>query len=157
VVFLSALGVAMGLACSGEMPTQWDDAAQAEERRDEPVGDVTGGSSFNTVLPPEGHEGTRRVFTQEKPGYAEADYQRDGLTLCTVSVSDTHDNPVAREKFAAATERVGGNPVVDVGANSTSALVADRYQVRVSSTTLGPAERRAWLQAADLSALIRLD
>lgn len=158
VSLLTSLVVALSLACAGDMPTRWDEAAeQAEQQVEAPEGEVTRGSAFNAALPPDGHDGTRRVFTQEKQGYAEAEYQRDGQTVATVSVSDTRDNPSAREKFASATDAVGGHPVVDVGANSTSALVADRFQVRVSSTTLGPDERRAWLEAADLSALTRLD
>jgi hypothetical protein len=157
LVSLVAMVGALALACGDAASTRWDDAAeQAEQGVEEPAGEVSRGGSFNMALPPDGHDGTKRVFTQEKEGYAEAEYKKDGQTLVTVSVSDTNNNPTARDKFGAASEVVAGHPVVDVGANSTQALVADRFQVRVSSPTLGPAERRAWLQAADLSALTRL-
>jgi len=151
---LAMFGV-LSFSCGDMEETRWDEAAEQAEHGEAPTGEVKGGSSFNAALPPDGLAGTRRVFTQEKEGYAEAEYKLEGQTLVTVSVSDTNQNPSARDKFAATTEVVEGYPVVDVGANSTYALVANRYQVRVSSASLGPAERRAWLQAARFSALTR--
>jgi hypothetical protein len=153
LVSLGAMVVSWSLACGGVESTRWDDAAEQAEQGETPQGEVVRGASLNDVLPADGHDGTKRVFTQEKEGYAEAEYNRDGQTLVTVSVSDTNNNPSARDKFGAAAENVAGHPVVDVGAHSTQALVAGRYQVRVSSQVLGPAERRAWLQAANLTAL----
>lgn len=150
---LMAMFGALSFSCGDMEETRWDEAAEQAERGEAPVGEVTRGSSFNAAFPPDGLADTRRVFTQEKEGYAEAEYKLEGRTLVTVSVSDTNDNPSARDKFATASEVVAGYPVVDVGANSTYALVANRYQVRVSSASLGAAERRAWLQAARFSAL----
>lgn len=160
-VLLAAIAIVGGftLACSGAVePTQWDDVAEQIEEgaAAEPIGAIVDGSAFNAMLPDDGHDGTSRVFTQEKSGYAEAEYKRDGKTLVTVSISDTRDNPSAREKFAGAAEQVAGYPAVEKGSNASMVLVADRFQVRASSPDLSHADRLAWLGAAHISQLATL-
>lgn len=150
----------IALACGGmgEGATQWDQAADEIEAAEAPppIGAIVEGSSFNAALPDDGHSGTTRVFTQEKEGYAEAEYKLDGKTVITVSVSDTRDNPSAREKFAGASATVGGYPAVEKGSNASMVLVADRFQVRASSSSLDHNARLTWLEAAHLTQLAAL-
>ncbi|MBX2801785.1 MAG: hypothetical protein KTR31_29165 [Myxococcales bacterium] len=158
---VTALMVVVALACGGELavepPTPWDDAAeQAEAGANKPIGAIVHGSAFNALLPDDGHEGHSRVFTQEKEGYAEAEYSLDGQTVLTMSISDTRDNPSARDKYGAATEAIGSFPVMSRGKNSSMVLVQDRFQVRVSSDVLDHRGRTAWLSAAELDSLADL-
>ncbi|HHO54185.1 MAG TPA: hypothetical protein ENK18_25775 [Deltaproteobacteria bacterium] len=148
------------LACgSTPEPTRWDDAAGEidEGKVDKPIGSIVAGSAFNALLPADGFKDHARVFTQEREGYAEADYKLDGETVVTVSISDTRNNPSARNKFSDAKEELGGYPLVERGSNSSMVLVNDRFQVRASSRSLGASERKEWLGAASLDQLAGLN
>jgi hypothetical protein len=114
------------------------------------------GGAFNKFFPADGVEGTKRTFSQEKTGFAEAKLQKDGKDLAVLSIADTSTNPDARDKFKAATEKVKGHPVMTVGKNQTTVLVNDRFQVKVSSQTLDDAARRAWLERFDFAGLEKL-
>lgn len=158
---LATLTLALGLlvACgSEEEPTRWDGAEEKIEAGEvkQPIGAIVQGSAFNAVLPADGFQGHARVFTQEKEGYAEAEYKLDGETVLTMSVSDTRDNPSAREKFSSAKDKLGGHPVMDRGANGSMVLVNDRFQVRASSKTLASEARKEWLEATNLDQLATL-
>jgi hypothetical protein len=113
------------------------------------------GGAFNKFFPPESG-GAKRTFTQEKNGYAEAKLQQDGKDVAVLSISDTNMNLMAKDRFKTVTEKVRGYPVATVGKNQTSALVGDRFQVKVSSQTLDDAARREWLGRFDLSGLEKL-
>jgi hypothetical protein len=156
-----ALAVAVALfvvpiACKKE--TRWDKAAEnAEKKADEkkPEG-IKPGSAFNKFFPADGAEGMKRVYTQEKEGFAEAKLQQDGKDVATLSISDTLNNADAKTKFASATDKVSTYPYMTVGKNQSTALVADRYQVKVSSQTLDEPTRKAWLSRFDLAGLSSL-
>ena len=150
--------VALACGTSEPAPTEWDDAVKEIEQGEvaKPIGEIVAGSAFNPMLPDDGHKGHTRVFTQEKEGYAEAEYKLDGQTVVTISVSDTRDNPDARDKFATATDKLGPHPVMERGNNSSLALVADRFQVRASSQTLAAEQRREWLSATKLDQIATL-
>lgn len=154
---LAAITVGLALACgsSSEEPTRWDDAAGEvdEGKVAKPIGEIVAGSAFNASLPADGFKGHTRVFTQEKQGYAEAEYKLNGETVVTVSVSDTRDNPSARDKFSSAKDKIGGHPAMERGSNSSMVLVNDRFQVRASSKSLSGAERKEWLEATNLNQL----
>ncbi|GAC1355366.1 MAG: hypothetical protein NVSMB47_08810 [Polyangiales bacterium] len=144
------------VACHKE--TRWDEAGQnAETKAQEkkPEG-IKAGSAFNKFFPADGAEGMQRVYTQEKEGFAEAKLQKDGKDVATLSISDTLNNADAKTKFASATEKVGAHPYMTVGKNQSTALVADRYQVKVSSQTLDEPTRKAWISRFDLSGLSSL-
>ncbi|MEN0064208.1 MAG: hypothetical protein AAGA48_18805 [Myxococcota bacterium] len=147
------------LACVGfdQEATRWDEVAEQIEAQPAvaPIGAIVEGKAFNAMMPTDGTEGHRRVFTQEKEGYAEAEYTKGSDTV-TVSISDTRDNPAARAKFANATDNVEGHPAMARGKNSTLLLVQDRFQVRVSAPHLDHAARLAWLQAVPVGKLAQL-
>ena len=133
-------------------PKSSKDAASSDTAAKPADGPVIKGGALNTYLPEDGVEGTSRVFTQEKDGYAEAKYSKDELEV-VVSISDTRANPEAAGKFEDAADTVQGHPMMTRGKNASMALVKDRFQVRVSSKTLSPEERKAWLERVNLSQL----
>ncbi|HEU4409754.1 MAG TPA: hypothetical protein VFS43_31165 [Polyangiaceae bacterium] len=135
-----------------------DDAPAARPTATDPPKAVmppVAGGAFNKFFPPEA-EGTKRVFSQEKTGYAEAKLQKDGKDVATLSISDTNNNLTARDRFKTAADKLRGHPVTTVGKNQTTMLVGDRFQVKVSSPTLDDAARREWLGRFDLSGLEKL-
>ncbi len=147
-------------ACSKEQPsTRWNDAAAAAESA-KPIVTASAppqaGGALNRFFPADGAGGYARVFTQEKDGFAEAKLRKDGKDVATVSIADTRTNEDAKKKFDGVTEKVGQFPVVKVGGNQSSVLVADRYQVKVSSPTLDHEARKALLATFDLEGLAKL-
>ena len=148
VLALSSLG---SVGCKEE-PTRWDHASSAAPPATI-APDAKAGGAFNKFFPADGIEGTSRVFTAEKAGYAEAKLKHDGKDLATISISDTENDPEAKHKFAAATDKLDGFPLVTVGKNQSALLVKDRYQVKVSSPTLDAEARKAWLGRFNINGL----
>lgn len=155
VVALAALGA----GCSKDPPKsdRWDKAAasatSAAAANGAPTASAVAAGSLNRFFPKDGDGGYKRVFTADKEGYAEAKLQKDGKDVATISVADTAKTPDAKGKFDAATEKVEGFPVVKVGNNQTSALVKERFQVKVSSPTIDHEARKAILSTFDLKGL----
>jgi hypothetical protein len=95
------------------------------------------------------------VFTAEKPGYVEAKLTtRDGGDLAMLSISEAAADALA--KFASASDAVSGFPLVTLGNNQSSVLVANKYQVKVSSKQLAAPDRKALLATFDLKGLSAL-
>jgi hypothetical protein len=138
--------------------SRWDKAAAsaAPTKPKDPAQQEKAGSSFNKAFPPDGVDGHKRVFTQEKEGFAEAKLQKDGKDVATLAISDASTDADAKAKFEKSTEKVSGYPLVTVGKNQSALLVKDRYQVKVSSQTLDADARKALLQKFDLQALAAL-
>jgi hypothetical protein len=166
----SALSVAfaaslLAAACSKDEPrsTRWADAsaalASAAASGPPPsasAAPVIEGGALNKRFPPDGEGGMKRVFTQEKAGFAEAKLQKDGKDVATLSISDTDGTPDAKKKFDEAKEKLAGKyPLVTVGKNQSSVLVAGRWQVKVSSQELDAAARSALLSKFDIEGLAR--
>jgi hypothetical protein len=59
-------------------------------------------------------------------------------------------------KFASSTKKIGGYPAAETGKTMTSVLVADRFQVKVQSSSLSPSAREKWISEFNLSGLSRL-
>ena len=153
---LSLALIASPLACKKE--TRWDKAAENAEKKAEekkPEG-IQPGSAFNKFFPKDDTEGMKRVFTQEKEGFAEAKLQADGKDVATLSISDTLNNPEAKEKFSKATDKLEEYPLMTVGKNQSTALIKDRYQVKCSSQSLDADARKAWIGRFDLKGLSSL-
>jgi hypothetical protein len=153
--------VLLALACSKEPPsTRWNDAAAALAESAKPIVTASAppqaGGALNKFFPADGEGGYTRVFTQEKDGFAEAKLKKDGKDVATASISDTRTNDEAKKKFEGVTEKVGAYPVIKVGNNQSSVLVADRYQVKISSPTLDHEARKALLAKFDLAGLSKL-
>lgn len=113
------------------------------------------GGSFNAAFPDDGVDGMSRAFTQEKEGYAEAKYTK-GEDELVLSVSDTSDDADAAAKFATASEKLQGYPMMTRGKNGSMVLVKDRIQVKVTSKTLDAAARAAFLEKVKLDQLAEL-
>ena len=165
LLFALALAAAVAVGCSKDEPksTRWNDAAAtlASAAASGPppsamAAPVVEGSTLNKRFPADGTDGYTRVFTQEKDGFAEAKFQKDGKVVATLSISDTNGTPEAKAKFDTATDKLDGKyPLVTVGKNQSSVLVAGRWQVKVSSPTLDPAARSALISKFDLEGLSR--
>jgi hypothetical protein len=152
---LLALGLSLAAAACSKEPSRWDQAASAKPTAITAEGSRAG-SAFNKFFPGDGVDGHSRVYTAEKPGYAEAKLKKDGKDVAVISISDTLNEPDARGKFASAGDKVKGYPLVTVGKNQSAALVKDRYQVKVSSPSLDEAARKTWIERFDLAGLAGL-
>lgn len=151
-----ALVLAASAGCSKENE-RWEGAQASAEKRAEakangeiPKG-VEGGK-LNKFFPADGTDGLKRTFDQEKDGFVQAKYVKDGTDVL-MAISDLVQNEDARKKFAEATEKLGGDPLTTIGKNQSVALVANRWQVKVSSQQLDHAARKALLEKFDLGGL----
>ncbi|WP_394836782.1 hypothetical protein LVJ94_07725 [Pendulispora rubella] len=155
-----------GTGCKKE--TRWDQAAatttseaRAQAREEAglpPVAEVkqTKGAAFNKLFPDDGTDGYKRVFTQEKEGFAEAKLQKDGKDVATLSLADSVNDDDAKAKFAKSTDKVDSYPLVTVGKNQSALLVNERYQVKISSQTLDASARKALFSKFDLNGIAKL-
>jgi len=158
LLFVAFSLLALGAASCKEEPTRWDKAAEAPlpAKPAEPAQQEKAGGSFNKAFPPDGVDGYKRVFTQEKEGFAEAKLQKDGKDVATLAISDVANDNDAKGKFEKSADNVSGHPLVTVGKNQSALLVKNRYQVKVSSQSLEPDARKELLSKFDLATLASL-
>ena len=136
---------------------RWEAAQETAEKHTEakdsaPSPRAAQGDQLNKFFPADGVDGFKRSFEQEKDGFVQAKYTKEGADA-TLSISDLVQNEDARKKFAEATEKLGNVPLTTVGKNQSVALVAERWQVKVSSQQLDHAARKALLERFDLERL----
>lgn len=147
-------------ACTKQAPSRFEGAQQ--ESTTKKVGAVVkeskSGSSFNKFFPASGN-GYKRVYTQEKKGFAEAKLEKDGKQLAVMAISDTLNNTSATAKFKTSTSKIDGYPAVNQGSTGTAVLVGDRYQVKVLSRddSFTKEDRIEWIEKFDLDGLARLN
>jgi hypothetical protein len=144
--------------CQPKAPSRFDQVQQDSSKRGAVAvaKEATQGSQFNKFFPkPE--TGYERVYTQEKKGFAEAKLKKDGKEIAMLAISDTTSLPAAAQKYAAATEKIGGYPAVSIGTTQTGVLVG-KYQVKVISRdpSFGKADQAVWLQKFNLKGLAGL-
>lgn len=147
-------------ACS-KPPSRYDQVQEETTGRNAPAAvekEAIQGSTFNKFFP-SGTGDYEVVPSQEKKGFAEYKINKDGTNVAMLSINDTISNPSAAEKFQSSTEKIGGYPSVDQGANATALLVNGRYQVKVQSrdASFTRDDRVAWLQKFDLNGLAALE
>lgn len=130
-----------------------DDAKMVKKPEPKPLE----GKEFNAFFPKDGAKGTKRVFKQEKEGFAQADYTDKKGVVMTVSISDTANNPSAREKFDKATDEFKGAPMMTRGKNSTLILAGGRFQIQLASKTLDEKGRKVWVEKVDVKGLAKLN
>lgn len=155
------LGVVLLTAsCVKEPPSRFDQAQQNSSSRGSTavVKESETGGSFNRYFPNAG-SGYQRVYTQEKKGFAQAKLKKDGKSFAVMAISDTANNPAARSKFQSSQGNIGGYPMINQGSKSTVLLVADRFQVKISSadTAFTESDRQQWLSKFDLKGLSKLN
>jgi hypothetical protein len=160
------LAALAGCCCGGSgvtTPPGPDPYAEVQEETqgEDAVNDASvEGSAFNKFFPPQEGE-YDIVFKQEKTGFAQVSLQKkaDGTELATMSISDTINEPEAKDKFQGATDYVQDQvPIVLQGEHGTAILVADRYQIAIRSVDPGftEADRRAWFDKFDIAGLAQL-
>lgn len=146
--------------CATEPPSRFEQAQQesSQQRSGQAVAkDAVQGSNFNQFFP-KGSNGYKRIYTQEKQGFAEAKLQREGTDVAMLSISDTISNPTAAQKFQQSSRQIASYPAVEQGNTATAVLVADRFQVKIQSRdpAFTASDRQAWLQQFDLNGLAQL-
>jgi hypothetical protein len=152
---LAILGFLALVACDNKPASRWDDAGAAPKPLREVEAKPKEGSAFNKFFPTDA-DGFKRVFTQEKTGFAEAKLQKDGKDVATLVIHDVIGESDVKAKFERASDKLDGYPLVTVGKNQSAILVKDRYQVKVSSTTLDADARKEWFRRFDLKGLASL-
>ncbi|MBK8258903.1 MAG: hypothetical protein IPK82_40370 [Polyangiaceae bacterium] len=153
-LFTLLMGVgafAVLLTGCGKEPSRWDQAAT--QTVSAAAAPKVEGAKLNAFFPADGTDGMSRVFSQEKDGFVEAKLKKDGQDVATLSISDASADEGVKSKFASASDKVGDHPLVTVGKNQSAVLVANKYQVKVSSQTLDPDARKALLSKFDLAGL----
>lgn len=151
------LGVFL-VACQPVQPSRWEGAQQATQGQEVVAeGTVMAGGEFNKFFP-KVDDPFNIVFLQEKEGFAEANLEFEGDAVATLAISDTANNPSARDKYEKSDTKIQGYPLVAVGNNGSAILVADRFQVQVRSTAddFAAADREEWLAEFDLDGLAGL-
>jgi hypothetical protein len=143
-------------ACRKSEPSRWEKPADTVAEKPvvavEPAKPVVQGGSLNKFFPSENEGGKKRRFTTEKAGFVEAKLEADGKEAATLTITDTNGAGDAA-KFDKATEKLGEYPLLTPTKMQTSILVGKRFQVKVSSPSLSPDERKVWLQKFDLKGL----
>lgn len=144
-------------ACRSDAPKPAVSTPAAQTPAPVPPSEATAGSAFNKLFPAATGD-AKLVFAQEKDGFALADLSIGGKKVAALSISDTASNPSARDKFKAASKRIGGYPVAASGSQGTALLVADRYQVQIRSSdpSFTAADREAWIAKFPLTQLAAL-
>lgn len=148
-------------SCSNQPPSRFEQAQQeslqAGNRNTAVVKDAESGSSFNKFFP-SSSDGYERVFTQEKRGFVQAKLKQEGKEVALMSVFDTISNQSATDDFQNSTETIKGYPTVEKGANTTAVLVANRFQVKISSrdASFNQENRIKWLEKFNLDGLAKL-
>lgn len=154
--WILALVVSAGVAGCYQEPTRWDQAQQQTRGQRATSRESVAGGDLNKYFPKA--EGDYKItYTQEKTGFAQAELQRGGTTVATLSIFDTVNNPETAAEFGAAPEKLAGFPTRDNGSQGNSLLVADRFQVQVRSVDANftKEERLEWLTRFDLANLLQ--
>ena len=152
------LTIAALVGCQQSQPDRWEAAQkQSSEQPAAVSSEAVAGGEFNRFFP-QVEAPWDLVFKQEKTGFAQASLKQDGREVAVLSVSDTKNNPEAKEKFKDSTQIVAGMPAAAEGEEATAVLVNDRYQVQIRSMdpVFGPKEREEWLGKFNLDAIGRI-
>ncbi|MFZ1026131.1 MAG: hypothetical protein WAN66_07920 [Limnoraphis robusta] len=115
------------------------------------------GGSFNKFFPKS--EGDYKLtYRQEKSGFAQAKLSQGSTDLALLSINDVASNPSAVSKFRESSKKIAGYPAVTQGKNTTAILVAERYQVKVTSQSdsFTESDREEWLVNFNLTGLARV-
>lgn len=145
-------------SCAQQAPSRFDQAQQDSTSKGATavVDDSRSGGDFNRYFPDSGG-GYKRIYSQEKKGFAQAKLKKDGEEIAILSISDTLNSSSAVNKFQDSSSQINGYPAVNQGSTGTAILVGDRYQVKIRSKTLTQSDREKWLGKFDLRGLSKLN
>src|SRR5689334_16764764 len=99
LLLLGALALPFGAVGCQDKPTRWDTAASSTVARAPDAPPVKDAGSFNKFFPADGVDGMKRVYTQDKAGFAEAKLQKDGKDIAVLSISDASGDAEVLKKF----------------------------------------------------------
>ena len=88
LLLLGSLTLSFSALGCQDKPTRWDTAATSTVARAPDAPPVKEAGSFNKFFPADGIDGMKRIYTQEKTGFAEAKLQKDGKDMAVLSISD---------------------------------------------------------------------
>lgn len=152
VATLSLIGLS---GCAPERDSErWSQAEQETRRQPAVSENAVEGKALNSFFPSVAAP-YNLVYRQEKDGIVMASLQRDGKEVGTLAITDTANEPSARDKFKSPTGQVAGFPMASSGSQGTAILVNNRFQVQVRSVPGGITadERTKWLEKFDLNGL----
>jgi hypothetical protein len=155
-----ALTAALMLACGGVPTSPYDESNK--DKKPATKKESLEGKEFNQFFPKDHAKGEWDfVFKAEKKGYAEAVLKKNGKDVATLSITDTVNEPAARDKFKDSTEKINNYPVgKSESTMETAVLVGDRFQVKVRTvpppTNFSKADREDWMKKFDLDGLAKL-
>lgn len=159
VASLLIVGLLLATACMSAPPSRFESAQQESTQRGATAvsEEAVKGGSLNQFFP-RSEDGYQVVYTQEKKGFSEAKLKQSGQDLAVLSISDTENNPTAKQKFIDSSTQIKGYPSTSQGSTGTAVLVGDRFQVKVLSRDpgFGEADRIVWLEKFDLDRLAQL-
>jgi hypothetical protein len=138
-------------------PTRWDQVQQETRGKAAVSQDAIAGGEFNKMFPKADGD-FDVVYTQEKPGYAQAMLKKGGNEVATLSITDTISSPDTPADYKDAPGQLQNYPMIDKGEYGTAVLVGDRFQVQVRSkdANFAKSDRQDWLGKFDLANLERL-
>ena len=160
VPIVAVLTAMLMLACGGIPTSTYDDSSKGPST----VKESLEGKDFNKFFPKDQAKGEWDfVFKADKKGEAAGELKKAGKTVALLAITDTLNEPSAKDKFKASTEKINGYPVgVSESSLETAILVADRFQVKVrtmppaTNATFGKTDREDWIKKFDLDGLAKL-
>lgn len=148
----------LAAACGPKYDSQrWLEAEQASKKQPAASKQAVKGEDLNQFFP-KAEAPYSLTFKQEKTGFALAELEKSGKNLASLAISDTANEPSARDKFASSSLEIAGHPAALSGSLGTAVLVAGKYQVQVRSMNPGltSKEREEWIAKFDLNGLATL-
>ena len=148
---------APGPTSSGSRGTAPTPASSASAAAREALAKAVDGASFKPFFPAPGLDGTtEKVERTPKGGMMEVVYKKGKDEVATLVITDTTTDPRVRDDYKGASEKVAGHPLKTSGYAKSAVLVADRYQVQITSPRVKAEGRKAWLEKVDLKGLAAL-
>lgn len=121
------------------------------------VAKMVDGAKFKPFFPAVGMDGTTdKAERPPKEGMMEIAYKKGKDAVAVIVVTDTAGEPRVKDDYAGAKDTAGGYPLKTSGYFKSAILVADRYQVQITSQRLKADQRKAWLEKMDLKGLAAL-
>jgi hypothetical protein len=118
------------------------------------VAKMVDGERFKPFFPAAGMDGaTEKAERPPKEGMMEVAYKNGKDDVAVMVITDTAGEPRVRGDYAGTKDTAGGFPLKTSGYFKSAILVADRYQVQLTSQRLKADQRKAWLEKVDLAGL----
>lgn len=121
------------------------------------VAKMVDGAKLKPFFPAAGMDGTTdKAERPPKEGMMEIAYKKGKDDVAVIVVTDTAGEPRVKDDYAGVKDTAGGYPLKTSGYFKSAILVADRYQVQITSQRLKADQRKAWLEKMDLKGLAAL-